>query len=368
MNRVFIFENSNSPHETSVLSALAIFNALKKDTRLVLGKTAYKNLSSELNKTIIYRTFHPIDLLKLIFDIKSDSFLLFNTISLRVSAFTILFALLTKNNIFYLRNANSWFNFSPNSKSSLIKLKALLLFWTKRLLLHRAKLFAVGHTNMKGFVAQHSSLPSIYIPFNLKKELAVTTDLSSKVKIVIPGTVDFSRKNNSTVVDALSAISPDLKNRLEVVLLGRPVDQYSKEALNEWAQRLGNTLIYYTKFIPQQEFDFQLNSADIILGSINIHHNEKYYTEIYGQTKDTGIEAHATAYSKPLFVNTDYMTDPLIESAVVKYSSSQQLTELLEKVIVDKNWLDNLKFKAVSNGSHFTLEHLANQIGRQING
>ena len=41
--------------------------------------------------------------------------------------------------------------------------------------------------------------------------------------------------------------------------------------------------------------------------------------EIYGLTKDTGIEAHAIAYAKPLFVNYDYQVDICLESTTIKF-------------------------------------------------
>ena len=69
-------------------------------------------------------------------------------------------------------------------------------------------------------------------------------------------------------------------------------------------KELKESLIYYNRFIENGEFDAVLREATVLLGVLNVEFQDRFNKEIYGQTKDTGIEAHAIAYSKPLIVNS----------------------------------------------------------------
>lgn len=364
-NRVFIVENSDSPHETSVVSAITIFKELNYEVRVVLGKLAYDRLKSYLTAENIkaYRSFHLGDLLRCISDISRKDFLYFNTIGLRVAAFILFFSSLTPHNIFYIRNANSWFFLQPNAEKATTKFLAWCLYISKRILLRRAELLVVGHNNIRTYLKQYTQLPIWYVPFNIKKPLEVKDSApTQRLKVVVPGTVDFERKNNTLIMDAIQLIDKSFLGQFEVVFLGRAANKYSKDFLESWSASLKNSIVFYPGFIEQAEFDRQLSEADIIMGVINVVHKSKYYTEEYGKTKDTGIEAHAIAYSKPLVVNADYSADPQLKTSVVAFSSAEELRAILERALTEKTWLEEIKGNAIKNCRNFELPVLVKDI------
>lgn len=361
-------ENSGSPHEASVISAIKVFKELNYDVRVILGTLAYKRLHSVLDKDVkIYKGYRLWDLLKIIRDIRGGGLMYQNTVSLQSSPLSLYLALLTKHNIYYVRNATSWFEFRPNTNKLVVKLMGLCLFLTKRFLLTRAEALVVGHYNVDKYLRQKTTLPIFYMPFNLRDVQAQDVALNPRLKIVIPGTVDFSRKNNTVIADTLQALDQRYLDNIEVVFLGKAVNKQAKEVLESWKASLGNSLVYYTGFIAQEEFDQQLAHADIIMGVINIHHESKYYTEKYGQTKDTGLEGHAVGFAKPFFVNTEYFTDPQIESSVVKFSSVDELKRVIEKAVDDRDWLLRMKQEAIENGKKFDLQTVVKKVEQVLN-
>ena len=85
MKKMFIFENSNSPHETSVISSVRLFHSLGFRIVLCLNNRSYSRLSELLDLTNV-EVIHInrwSGLKKFIMQYNKKDYTLFNTVALR---------------------------------------------------------------------------------------------------------------------------------------------------------------------------------------------------------------------------------------------------------------------------------------------
>lgn len=323
MKRLFIFENSNAPHETSIISAIKIFKSLGFHVVLCLNHKSIDRitqLDSLVNiKIVNISKFTGLVSFYKIY--KNSDYVLFNTILLRNLFMVVIVSMISKHNIYYMRNINSWFH-RPNNDNVNFKNKILgnILFFTKKVLLTKSTLLAVGSYNMQEYLLEKTNKKSFVIPFNIFEKNKIHIQSNDKYTIVIPGTIDLIRKDLNIIAEATYLLNDNELEKLDIILLGRPISEKDKLFVINWKKKIGSSLTYYDKFIKDDEFEKVLKNADIIMGTLNVNYQDKYGNqEIYGKSKDTGIEAHAIAYAKPLFVNEDYSVDKYLESTTLKY-------------------------------------------------
>ena len=360
MKKVFIFENSNSPHETSVVSSVRMFQSLGFRIILCLNKKSYSKLSELLDLTTI-EVIHINrwnGFIKFIMQCHKKDYTLFNTVSLRGLLVICAASLFAKNRIYYLRNINSWFQ-KPLGNGVIFRYRVLgrILFFTKQWLIRGASSLVVGSFNMKLYLSQITDKKVSIIPFNIFDKNNVNITSNDKFTFVVPGTIDLKRKDLSLIRDAMYLFSKSDLSKFKLILLGRPTSENDNTFVRNWKSDMGDSLIYYSEFIDSNEFNMTLKNADIIMGSLNINFQSKYGNqEVYGLTKDTGIEAHAIAYAKPLFVNYDYQVDVYLDSTTIKFKNINDCYEKMEDLINRNIKLDYKE--SMLNSCNYALNNL----------
>jgi hypothetical protein len=266
---------------------------------------------------------------------KRHDFVLFNTILLRSLLVTYIVSIFSRNKIYYLRNINSWF-YRPTINKVTLKnrLLGIILHSVKKIIKKDAKFFIVGSFNMQNYLSLKANIPSFVIPFNMIKGRQSYIDNSDLYTFVIPGVIDLKRKDLNRIKEATLLFNKDDVKRFKIILLGYPSNQTDLDFIIEWKNRLGPAIEYYDNFIDDGEFDRVLRGADIIMGVLNTSYQDKYGNrEIYGKTKDTGIEAHALAYIKPLIVNSEYQVDKYMHSSSVKFTTPKDCYHIMKSLI-----------------------------------
>jgi hypothetical protein len=279
MKKIFIFENSNSPHETSVVSSVRLFDSLGFRIILCLNKRSYSRLSELLDLTNI-EVIHINrwnGIIKFIMQFNKNDYTLFNTVALRSLLVTCIISLISKNKIYYLRNINSWFQ-RPLNNVLKFRHKAfgLILFLAKQLLIRNASLLVVASFNMKRYLHKKIDKPVSIIPFNIFDKNNLNTNNKGKFTFVVPGTIDLKRKDLTFIRDAMYLFSKDELNKFELILLGRPASEKDNAFVKNWKSGVGDSLIYYDEFIHDYEFNLVLKNADVIMGVLNINFQDKY--------------------------------------------------------------------------------------------
>ena len=360
MKKIFIFENSNSPHETSIVSSVKMFNSLGFRIVLCLNKKSYDRLSRLLDLTNI-EVIHINrwnGFIKFVMQCHKKDYTIFNTVSLRALLVICVASLFSKNRIYYLRNINSWFQ-RPVSNGVIFRHRVLsrILFFTKQWLIKDASSLAVGSFNMKLYLSQKTDKKVSIIPFNIFDKNNVNITNNDKFIFVVPGTIDLKRKDLSLIRGAMYLFSKNDLSKFKLILLGRPISKDDNTFVKNWKSDMNNSLIYYSEFIDDNEFDMVLKNADIIMGVLNINFQNKYGNqEIYGLTKDTGLEAHAISYAKPLFINSDYQVDANLDSTTIKFKDINNCHRKMED-LVNRNIKLDYK-KSTLNSSNYAMNNL----------
>jgi hypothetical protein len=360
MKKIFIFENSNSPHETSVVSAIKMFSSLGFKIVLCLNKKSYNRLSELLDLTNI-EIIHINrwnGLIKFIIQYHKKHYTMFNTIALRGLLTICIASLFSNNRIYYLRNINSWFQ-RPSGNGIIFRNRVLgrILFFTKQWLIKGASLLVVGSYNMKLYLSQKTDIAVTIIPFNMFDKNNVNITSNDKFTFVVPGTIDLKRKDLSLIRDAMYLFSENDLSKFKLILLGRPISKDDNTFVKNWKIDMNDSLIYYSEFIDDNEFDMVLKNADIIMGVLNVNFQNKYGNqEIYGSTKDTGVEAHTIAYAKPLFVNYDYQVDICLDSTTVKFKDINDCYRKMRCLINKEIIFDSREL--LSNSNNYEIDFL----------
>jgi len=257
---------------------------------------------------------------------------------------------------------NSWF-YEPEMKKLSLKNKILskILFLSKRFLINKAKLFAVGNYNIKNNLSKKVKKEIVVFPFNLFHESNICMSNNKIFTFVIPGNIDLKRKRLDIIRDATLLFNKYDLEKFRIILLGRPINKKDEEFVKDWKKKLGNSLVYYNSFISDEEFDRVLKNADVIMGVLNVNYKDKYGNkEIYGQTKDTGIEAHAIAYAKPLFVNSEYEVDKFLKNTTIKFMNIVDCKNKMELFFEKKTKI--MPEECIKVSKKYSLEYLANNL------
>jgi hypothetical protein len=153
--------------------------------------------------------------------------------------------------------------------------------------------------------------------------------------------------------------SKDELENFKLILLGYPVDEKSKSFVKEWKKNIGDSLVFYDGFVPNDDFDNALETANVVMGSLNVNYSDRFYKEIYGKTKDTGIEAHAIAYAKPLIINEQYSPDQFLKSSSLTFKDQTECFEHMSTLISNKEKYETLREFALENSQNYSIEKVS---------
>jgi len=370
--QIFIFENSNAPHETSIVSISKVYKKIGYNIIYCLNKKAQNNLTDlgeKLDAGNLINLSSPFWPIKFLLAKTPGSWNIFNSIYPRSILTVILATFLSKNNIYYIRNANSWLYSPTHGKGIFFKLTGKFVHFFKKRMLKKAPYVITGNHNIEQYISERSGKSAITIPFhfNSDKPETKTTRQNKTFTFVIPGAVDISKKNLTTLREATRYFNKKELKQFKIILLGRPAKKSDQAFINEWKKIIGDSLVSYDKFISAELFDQTLTEANIIVSSLNINYEDKYNKEIYGRTKDTGVEAHAVAYSKPFMINKSYLPDPALKSSTIFFSDEKQCYELMKKLINNRDYYTPLVQKAISNTKKLSLEAITKEVQSKLN-
>lgn len=192
--------------------------------------------------------------------------------------------------------------------------------------------------------------------YEYEDQTPVLTQNSSTLKLVIPGFVDESRRS---YIGLLTAIQEHINQNnfikpAEIVLLG--YYDFKNETLNTLIDNINTSnlikIITYSDFVDEKEFTFQMKSADMIVGNMNMSSSKNY-----GKSGETGIVFNMIRYAKPALVSSDkYLFENLSSSALV-YKNSNEFVKKLIQLQNQEEKLALLTSAARANSLNYTAEH-----------
>lgn len=365
MNKMFLLEVTEALHAEESLDTLHQMFKSKYDVKLCLGKKTLNKFSSK-SKFDKEKVGLASFLFSLIFKrLDKDDIVVFPTISVRNVSLVFLISLFSPKNIYYIRNSNSWLKNSSHAEGVFCRILTNYTTFLKKIMLKRAYQVFVANTSIKNYLLDNFVLNEINIvpyKFYIERNVKVKRKLdSSKLNIVVPGAIHTDKKNLSLIRSAFNILDDEIKRKVTIVLLGKPSRKSDFEFCESWKSDAGDSLIYFNEFVSDEVFSDYMEESDCILGVLNINYFDKYNAEIYGLSKDTGIDAQAISYGKPLIINNDFNVINEIISSTLKFHDEKSLAACIF-ALEDNVYMNNISDEAILNCNKLSLDKVISNL------
>ena len=317
------------------------------------------------------------DVLKIAYNHEID-LLFISTLQEKFSAFYQLIKRIRKPKILTIHNINTWL--SPSNR--LVNPKKIIRSKYRQAILREIDAINVISVTLKEYIEQelqYKKLPVIYLPSLAGEHSNSTSEKNTKLKIIVPGSIDGRRRNYDILFDAFAKLKEQY-DLFEVVLLGKLY--YSSpssitEKLNYTFSRVvkienfhtthnqntgrylnainylknnGLSIHYYQNYVTESEFDKQMRSGDLILSPTQILTKYDGQDELYGKSKCSGNVNDMIKYRKPLLVPANLKIPSELIPGCILY---ENLEKELSNLISNPNIIEQKKESAFINTSFY---------------
>lgn len=179
------------------------------------------------------------------------------------------------------------------------------------------------------------SIKLVPLPFAVNEEYS-KIKTGKEIHIVIPGSVSDKSRDYQIIYQALVKIAPPFPVKL--TLLGNTSSSYAKKIIKRLKEIDGLKLIYYDHFISQKEFDAVMRSADFLILPMQKMMKFGITQEKNGFSCVSGNINDMVKYGIPSIIPSFYPMDDILKPIIADYQNEEQLTQLLEKWILEKTY------------------------------
>lgn len=254
-------------------------------------------------------------------------------------------------------NINTWFNPKVRSLSSLKE----RLYLKK--IIDNCDYIAVEdfiynylkETSHKWF-RKHNFL---YIPFTifsgtLEKKY---TSSENKLKVVLPGNIDGKRRRYEDVLEVIKFFAEKHPNDIHFSFAGRAYQEYGKKIhmqLDIIKKKNNAILSYFDDNSTVEMFKKEMETSDIVLSTSTKTYSGLGTLEYIGKTKPTAAIHDMMTYELPGLLPKHLKVPKNLIGSVINYSTKDNLIEILENLLKNRDDLNKLKAKAKENSLNFT--------------
>ncbi len=187
--------------------------------------------------------------------------------------------------------------------------------------------------------------PIIVFPFAIYEGMDDSSILGQPLRICIPGVISQAKRDYLGLFKYLQENSARFRHRISLHLLGYVSDREKAEMQLAIADLVatGYKVAYYNSFVYGQEFDAAIAGCDLLLNNQFISKNN---TEIYGQTKESGMIFNMLRAAKPGLLPRQYNVSSEFHNSSVFFDDYEHLMQVIEMLLDDRRLLDDLKFSA----------------------
>jgi hypothetical protein len=201
------------------------------------------------------------------------------------------------------------------------------------------------------------------IPFSVYNEnLRDTSSENKRLRICIPGMISAGRRDYKSIFDVLERYEMDLKDKIELDLLGAFNTKEGGESVKIRVNQLmdkGFHIYAYHHWLEMDFYNEQLGKADLILGNMHLQQGRLGQ---YGKTKETGILFSMIKAGKPGFLPMGYPPESPLKTSVLTFQNYDEVGAMLLNYVKNPNLLKDLKAKAKENALYYH----PNQIYKRI--
>jgi hypothetical protein len=187
--------------------------------------------------------------------------------------------------------------------------------------------------------------PIIVFPFAIYEGMDDLSILGQPLKICIPGIISQAKRDYLGLFQCLKANSNRFRDRISLHLLGYVSDREKAEmqlAISDLIAA-GYKVVYHDSFVYGQEFDAAIASCDLLLNNQFISKNN---TEVYGQTKESGMIFNMLRAAKPGLLPRQYQVSPEFHNSSVFFDDYEHLMQAIEMLLDDRRLLNGLQISA----------------------
>lgn len=370
--KIGIYETSHS-HQAFLYNLIRLLNPDVNDVHLFLSPHIYKLISkidSEMiNKTIVHINYSKHKFIFNIFVSKYTQNLdIFIACSLGGNKWDYLSFLFLLPQCKYILvdshygntflNISGWFSeWNRILKFVIINISKFQIKKADKLIYHS-----------RGVIQQiknYTNKPLMFLPFTLfdeyNKKLSQT---SEKIIFTITGGIEKKRKDYSILFPAIEQLleyDPDLVNKFSVVFLGTikySENIYGISVINNAKKinnKYGKIINYFDDFfIPEEIYKKTMHQTDIIINTINLNY---YKFGIFC----SGL-CESISNSIPGIYPFGYdVVDELFTSSLF-YKSSDDLVDIMRKIVDEPEFIINLKAKSIKNSKKISIKNYRSKL------
>ena len=249
-----------------------------------------------------------------------------------------------------IHNVNTWFNDQVKFKKPHHFLIKVLIDKIKR----EASFFIVNNQMMKYSLKQFQSnhKPIYVLPFSLKKSKKILQHNNYKSLIVVyPGGLNLDRRRYKNFLQ-LAVFNP---NDRFIILGNSKKNTINRKIFNE-IKNLPN-IILYNKYVSLKEFNDVLNKSHLVFYDIVVNYNSSYVQEIYGRTKDSGINYIINEFNIPCLINHDFSHLKELKRGTISFRGLDDLLEKYKRIKSNKIDLSLLRKNLINDTKDFNLDY-----------
>lgn len=184
-------------------------------------------------------------------------------------------------------------------------------------------------------------------------------ELSTPIRIVIPGSIDSKRRNYDSAFELLHLANNE-NIIIEVIFLGRFHGDYGKKILlkcKNWNLANTNLKFYEEGTIDQQEFDEILQNADFIFtpSVINTIIDDDV-KEVYGETISSGNVSDVIRHAKPFIIPRQLQIDHYLEKSCIRYSQVEDILNILVSFRNNPALYGEITNSALTSSQNYSIE------------
>lgn len=169
--------------------------------------------------------------------------------------------------------------------------------------------------------------------------------VKKKIKIVVPGTVSYKRKNYEPIFEALGALNKvSTRQKIKVTFLGLSDERQAGKKLEELANEMNDhmEIEHFPFFVPQQNFDKIMRKANFLLLPIAERKESGAVYESYGYSTVSGCISDMVKFGKPALLPAFYPLEEALEPMVQRYVGGTDLASQLT------DWIHHTSFEQLA--------------------
>ncbi len=352
--------------KTSYEISFFVHNSMKKDLETALAENVYNKYEWVYLKegNIL---FHYRYLDEKIETNKYDIFWL-NTSDSKHLVFAILKFKYSKMRL--LVNIHAVNNFFKSKWS--INIKRSLRHISKKILAKVTDTYLVNAERMSKYIKENKltykpcyTIAPVYYKEKNNNILNINT-----FTVVIPGSVDERRRDYKIALQAWKIFlrRKNLLAEARLILAGR-ITEYAKDIMNLYniEETLKQTIVLYTKDIPECDFQQLMADASVILSPQVIETNtEDNIIEIYGITKNSGNSYDAIRHAKPFIVPDQLIIPEMLKLSTTRYTTAIDLANKLLDLFENTDHYKQQCQKAKESSEFFSYNATRDKIEKML--